>query len=182
MSLHLSKSQKTELTLTPQEKEKEEDSKLREEAKTTPQLPNPEIFLKGNTLRAYLYFLKRGDQEVGIREMQKALGFKTASLAQYHVQRLLEMGFITKTSFGNYLLAKETKLEILSPFVKFGSKVVPRLLMYLVMNLVLLIYSVAFILPTGSIDSLRLWVMILIGANTVALAYETIRSWKHIPF
>jgi hypothetical protein len=114
--------------------------------------------------------------------MQKALGFKTASLAQYHVQRLLEMGFITKTSFGNYLLAKETKLEILSPFVKFGSKVVPRLLMYLVMNLVLLIYSVAFILPTGSIDSLRLWVMILIGANTVALAYETIRSWKHIPF
>jgi hypothetical protein len=148
---------------------------------TTP-APSADTLLKGNTLRAYLYFLKNTNQEVGIREVQRALGFKTASLAQYHVQKLLDLGFINKTSFGNYTLVKETKLQILSPFVKFGSKVVPRLLMYLVMNVVLLTYTIIFILPSESIDNIKIWVVILIGTNTLAFAYETIRSWKHIPF
>jgi hypothetical protein len=153
---------------------------LKGTAKAT--VPNPGLFLKGNTLRAYLYFLRKTDQEVGIREMQKGLGFKTPSLAQYHIEKLRELGFISRTAFGNYTLVKETKLEILSPFVKFGSKIMPRLFMYLVIDLILLLYTVAFVLPSGNTDELKLWVVLLIGMSTLAFSYETIRSWKHLPF
>ena len=39
--------------------------------------------LKGNTLRVYTYLFKV--QRSGVRETQRSLGFKSASLAQYHL-------------------------------------------------------------------------------------------------
>ena len=43
--------------------------------------------LKGTSLRVFVYAVKEGD-DIGVRESQRRLGLKTASHAQYHLQRL----------------------------------------------------------------------------------------------
>ena len=80
---------------------------------------SPGADLKGNTLRVYTYLFKV--QRSGIREAQRSLGFKSASLAQYHLEKLVELGLATKDVSGDYLLAREVKIEALEQFLKVGS-------------------------------------------------------------
>ena len=61
--------------------------------------------LEGTVLRVFLYALKQKD-EIGVRETQKKLGFKTASLAQYHLHKLYTMGILEKNPNNTYVLAK----------------------------------------------------------------------------
>ena len=61
--------------------------------------------LEGTVLRVFLYALKQKD-EIGVRETQKKLGFKTASLAQYHLQKLYTMGILEKNPNNTYALSK----------------------------------------------------------------------------
>ena len=48
--------------------------------------------LKGNTLRVYVYALKR--KRVGVREVQRSLRLSNPSLAQYHLNKLKELGLL----------------------------------------------------------------------------------------
>lgn len=48
--------------------------------------------LKGNTLRVYVYALKR--KRVGVREVQRSLRLSNPSLAQYHLNKLKELALL----------------------------------------------------------------------------------------
>jgi len=42
--------------------------------------------LRGNTLKVYWYMLEHGgESSVGVREIQRALGFSSPTLAAYHL-------------------------------------------------------------------------------------------------
>ena len=84
--------------------------------------------LKGNTLRVYLYVLK-STGNVGVREVQRALGFSSPTLAVYHLDKLAELGLVEKR-YGEYHLVREVKVGVLKQFVRVGAFVLPRYLFY----------------------------------------------------
>ena len=60
---------------------------------------DPVEVLAGTSLKVYLYVLAKGDY-VGVRELQRAMGFKSPSTARHHLDRLVELGLLEKDSRG----------------------------------------------------------------------------------
>ncbi len=133
--------------------------------------------LKGNTLRVYTYLFKV--QRSGVRETQRSLGFKSASLAQYHLDKLVDLGMATKDEIGNYFLAREIKIEALEQFLKIGTYLIPRFVLYSVMLTFLFVY---FVLAVGDvISSISIWAYIFAITGLVITWYETVRAWRRSP-
>ncbi|MCD6263664.1 hypothetical protein J7L60_04575 [Candidatus Bathyarchaeota archaeon] len=85
-----------------------------------------EALLKGKTLLVYLYLLRRSNEEgVGVREVQRMLGFSSPSVASYHLQKLVDLGLVRKER-GQYLLAREVRVGILRHFVMIGRFMLPQ--------------------------------------------------------
>ena len=138
---------------------------------------SPGADLKGNTLRVYTYLFKV--QRSGIREAQRSLGFKSASLAQYHLEKLVELGLATKDTSGDYLLAREVKIEALEQFLKVGSYIIPRFVLYSVMLTFLFLYFVLVV--RVSISTVSIWAYIFALMGLGITWYETIRAWRRTP-
>ncbi len=65
--------------------------------------------LEGTALRVYTYLLKQGP--AGPREVSKALGLSSPSLAYYHLKRLEEAGLVRRLSDGQYDVCRTVKIE-----------------------------------------------------------------------
>jgi predicted DNA-binding transcriptional regulator len=139
-----------------------------------------ESALKGKTLLVYWYLLQQSTHMVGVREVQRALGFSSPSIAVHHLQKLQDLGLVEKKGTGEYVLEEEVKVGILRFFTRMGSFLVPRYLFYSVLFTTMLatyltvsfitqvppsFYAVAF----GAIALLIFWI-------------ETIRLWRARPF
>ena len=137
----------------------------------------PDADLKGNTLRVYTYLFKV--QRSGIREAQRSLGFKSASLAQYHLDKLVALGLASKDESGEYLLAREVKIEALEQFLKVGSYIIPRFILYSVMLSILFSYFI--LVARIEVSSVSVWAYIFAIAGLTITWYETIRAWRRTP-
>lgn len=88
--------------------------------------------LTGTALRVFVYALKKG-KDIGVRETHRDLGLKTASHAQYHLQRLEQLGLIRRTKNNKYFLAEEyenlrsLKIGILTEIYVFRGWLIPSL-------------------------------------------------------
>jgi DNA-binding transcriptional ArsR family regulator len=60
--------------------------------------PDPDA-LKGTTLTVYRYLFKLG-KPAGVRDIQRALGLSSSSVAEYHVKKLLQSGLIREDQDG----------------------------------------------------------------------------------
>jgi len=129
--------------------------------------------LKGNTLRVYWFMLKSGDN-VGVREVQKALRFSSPRLASYHLEKLEELGLVKK-EHGGYCLVREVKVGVLKQFVRFGAFLFPRYFFYATMFTTFLIYIVVRF-EEASTSSVFALVLSVLG--TVIFWYETLRTWR----
>ena len=83
---------------------------------------DPVEILAGTSLKVYLYLLTRGDY-VGVRELQRAMGFKSPSTARHHLDRLSELGLLEKTSRGYKALPPK---GILAEFYNFKGRLLPK--------------------------------------------------------
>jgi predicted DNA-binding transcriptional regulator len=136
--------------------------------------------LKGKTLLVYWYLLEQPSHTVGIREVQRALGFSSPSIAVHHLEKLQDLGLVEKKGTGEYVLVEEVKVGILRFFTHIGRFLVPRYLFYSVLLSTMLITYLMLcywgqILPSfyalmfGLIASVIFWV-------------ETMRLWRAKPF
>lgn len=90
-----------------------------------------EYKLRGKTLQVYLYLIRSGgDDSYGVREVQRALGFKSPSIASYHLEKLRELGLLVKDEKGDYRVAKEVNIGLLKLYIKIGELRMPRFLLY----------------------------------------------------
>jgi len=138
-----------------------------------------EAELKGNTLRVYWYVLKSAGDSVGVREVQRALGFSSPTLAVYHLEKLRELGLVRKKG-GEYYLEREVKVGVLRQFLRVGAFLFPRCLFYAVMFSTLTLLFVVRLFLVGVGDS---WVFGLVCAVLGALIfwYEAFRVWRQKP-
>lgn len=132
--------------------------------------------LRGKTLTVYLYLLKHG-KAIGVREIQKALGFSSPSVAFHHLDKLVELGVVEKDEYERYVLAKKVDAGILHSFVSIGGLTLPRLGFYAAFFTT--ISAAYFILNRSSLD---LYAVIGTIGGSAVFWYEAWRVWRRKPF
>lgn len=139
-----------------------------------------ESALKGKTLRVYWFLLQQPSHTVGIRQVQRALGFSSPSIAVHHLGKLEDLGLVRKKMTGEYVLEEEVKVGVLRFFTRLGRFLVPRYLFYSVLfSTMLTVYLTLCIL--GQIAPSFYAVMFGLIASLIFWA-ETIRQWRARPF
>lgn len=137
-----------------------------------------EAELKGKTLLVYMHLLRTDQAAVGVRQVQRALGFSSPSVAAYHLNKLRDLGLV-ESERGDYRLVREVKIGVLRQFVTLGGLMLPRLLFYAVLVTTML---ATYILQFPMTPSRQNITTLLMGAvPTVILWYETIKVWRDRP-
>jgi predicted DNA-binding transcriptional regulator len=134
--------------------------------------------LKGKTLLVYMQMLKNPSEAVGVREIQRELGFSSPSVSSYHLTKLLELGLIENV-YGDYKVVKEVKVGVLRQFVTLGGVMLPRYLFYAVLVTTMIATYLIQRPFYPSPESITTLVMGLVPA--IILWYETVRIWRDKP-
>ncbi len=132
--------------------------------------------LRGKTLQVYLYLLKHG-KAVGVREVQKELGFSSPSVAFHHLDKLIDLGIIERDQYERYVLMKKVDTGILHSFVSIAGLTLPRLGFYAAFFSTI---AVAYLFTNqGFLD---LYALIGTVGGASIFWYEAWRVWKRKPF
>ncbi len=133
--------------------------------------------LKGNTLRTYWALLNAKDGVIGVRELQRQLGFSSPALAAYHLNKLEELELAVNDR-GDYRLIREVKVGVLKQFIRLGAFLLPRYVLYATMFTTLLAY---FFSQLKEFSFYSMFALIFGVLGTAILWYETIRVWRQKP-
>ncbi len=135
-----------------------------------------EIEVRGNTLRVYLHLLKNGPSE--LRDVQRALGLSTPSLAAYHLGRLTDAGYAWQDEHGSYVALADRAGELVAGYKKVGFVVVPQTLFFAVLFSILTgFFSFELLTSPGSSPYFLVATSI---AATATLWFEAIRLWRKL--
>lgn len=129
--------------------------------------------LRGKTLQVYIYLLKRREG-IGVRELQRKLGFSSPSIAHHHLEKLREMGLASKDQSGRYVVSEKVDVGILKMFMVIGGKLVPRLIFYAVFTTTL---TTLYILQ--NLQNLNPYAVSFGAISSIFFWFETIRLWRH---
>ena len=134
--------------------------------------------LKGNTLRVYVYALKK--RKVGVREVQRALMMSNPSLAQYHLNKLKDLGLVSENN-GEYEVTGEVKVDVMRDFLRLGTLIVPRFIFYAVVFTVFAAYLALVGAPYFGDVPVVGWFSIVLALAAAAFWYEAVRAWRSAP-
>jgi hypothetical protein len=134
--------------------------------------------LKGKTLLVYMYMLKRPNDPVGVRQVQRELGFSSPSVSSYHLGKLQDLGLVN-SEYGDYKLVRDVKVGILRQFIRLGGVMLPRYLFYAVLMTTMLITYLVQRPFYPSQESITTIVMGLVP--NIILWYETNKIWRERP-
>ena len=137
-----------------------------------------EAELRGNTLRVYVYALKK--RKVGVREVQRALLMSNPSLAQYHLNKLKDLGLISENN-GEYEISNEVKVDVMRDFLRLGTLIVPRFIFYAVFISVFAAYLSFTAYPFFQYVPLLEWFSGALILSALVFWYEALRAWRSTP-
>ena len=83
----------------------------------------------GKTWDVYICILTSSGP-IGVRDIWRDLGLSSPSLAQYHVNKLVELRLIESTPQGKYVTNDEERLEALRSFLALRGMLIPRMVVY----------------------------------------------------
>lgn len=134
--------------------------------------------LKGKTLLVYMHILKAKESSVGVRAVQRALGFSSPSVSSYHLNKLKDLGLVESIR-GDYTLIREVRVGVLKQFVSVGGVMLPRYLFYAVLVTTML---GTFLFQNPFIRTEMYITTVIFGlVPLVILWYETYRLWRDKP-
>ena len=136
--------------------------------------------LKGKTLLVYWYLLRSPSSRVGVREIQRSLGFSSPSVAAHHLEKLLSLGLVEKSMTGEYFLVQEVKVGLLRFFTRLGRFLVPRYLFYSIWVSTMFVIYLVLYGPSFCIHNLAAIIFGLVAC--FILWFETFRLWREKPF
>ena len=134
--------------------------------------------LKGNTLRVYVYALKK--RKVGVREVQRALLMSNPSLAQYHLNKLKELGLVSENN-GEYEVSGQVKVDVMRDFLRLGTLIVPRFVLYAVFFTAFAAFLVVLSLPFFHLLPILNWFTGGLFLAAAAFWFEAVRAWRSAP-
>jgi len=117
---------------------------------------------------------------VGIRQVQRALGFSSPSIAVHHLEKLHDLGLVRKKRTGEYVLEEEVKVGILRFFMRMGHFLVPRYLFYSILFSTMLATYLVLCVTGLVVPSFYALMFGLI--SSAAFWFETVKLWRSKPF
>ncbi len=136
-----------------------------------------EAELRGNTLRVYWYMLQQS-KPVGVREVQRALGMSSPSVASHHLSKLLDLDLIAKQTDNTYELKQIVKVGTLRNFVAYRGVLLPR---YAFVAFFFTAFTIAYLViavfaPVSTFDRYVALALGIVGA--LFGWFETYRLWR----
>ncbi len=135
--------------------------------------------ITGTTFRVYAYLFLHSDRDIGPREVQRALGFKSPSSAIFHLDKLLNWDYVLKHPNGEYSLVTRRKIGILNDFVGIRTHLVPRYFFYALILSIITGSLILLFLRYSHLETIIVTLPSLIAA--IALWIESYRIWKRLP-
>jgi hypothetical protein len=136
--------------------------------------PSPPA-VKGNTLRAYLYIVKKGPCE--FKDVQHELGLSTSSLASYHLNKLMENGYVAQDEYGRYFSTKDRSTELLEGYLRINKSLVPQLFLLAIIFSVLVAYfSISITTEPGD----QYYLIATAVSAVIVLWFEALKFWKRL--
>jgi hypothetical protein len=131
--------------------------------------------VRGNALKVYLYLLRHGPSE--LRDVQRGVGLSSASLASYHLGKLLEAGFVVQDEHGRYSAVKEASDRVLEGYSRMGPAIVPQLFFFaLLFTILVAFFSFEALYASG----FTVYLVTICAAMVVVFWYETVRLWRKL--
>jgi len=119
--------------------------------------------------------VKRKDP-VGVREVQRDLGFSSPSVANYHIDKLAELALVSQDEYGRYYVVQKVQVGVLQAFVNIGGLAVPRLSFFAAFFTTMLLAYVVL-----DLENLNIYAIGFALAGAAAFWFETIRVWIKRP-
>jgi hypothetical protein len=115
-----------------------------------------------------------------VREVQRALRLSNPSLAQYHLNKLRDMGLVMEVG-GAYQVCAEVRVDALRGLLRIGTLLVPRFVFYAVLLTVLGTYFIVASIPYVSGYPLIEVSYALVVFASAAFWFESFHAWKSAP-
>jgi len=132
-------------------------------------LDEPDDVLRGLTLKVYRFILKN-NRPIGIREVQRALGLSSPTLALYHINKLEEAGLVRRELNG-YVADR----IILRNLIRFRKVLIPRNFFYTVFFVTSLIF-LAVLLRPPILTREYIFSLAVVSVAVATSVYETIKA------
>jgi hypothetical protein len=132
-----------------------------------------------SAFRVYTLLLLNNDDNIGVRQIQRAVGFNSPSSAIFQLEKLIEMNLVERDSDGFYRLKNRKKIGPLRNYIIIRKRLIPWMLLSAT---TVLFVTVIFLIYFLQYSTLEVVVAILpsIFASSV-LMYEAIRVWRARP-
>ena len=134
-------------------------------------------YLSGVIWDVYLFILT-SNEPVGVRDVWRGLKLSSPSLAQYHINNLLEMKLIGQAEDGRYVAEEKSSLEVLRNFVLFKGRLISRMIFYAAFILGLLL--VYFLFEPKKWDFRDLLVVAIGLFSLIVFSYEAFMQHRGI--
>ncbi len=95
---------------------------------------DPLIDLSGSSLEVYMALMS-SRKPLTIREIQRLVGFKSPNSVRHHLEKLISMGYVKRSSMG--YVAVRPKKSLLDILIVFRGLIIPRQFVTLVITLLL---------------------------------------------
>jgi hypothetical protein len=130
--------------------------------------------LEGITLEVYLYAVKKG-KPVGPRDVMKGVNLSSPSVAYRHLQKLEDQGYLQKNDYGEYTVKRKAQI---GGHVWLGHRLMPKMWLYSLIFLVLLIVELFVLFIHFSIETLefKVFFLLLTLITGLALAVFTVEG------
>jgi len=99
--------------------------------------------LNATAFHTYVYLVKAG-KPVGPREVMRGADLTSPSVAYRNLQKLMDLGLVLKDEYGNYVVKEKGGLK---GHVWLGKTIVPRVIVFGLVFLGVLIAEVAILVP-----------------------------------
>ncbi|MEQ9715160.1 MAG: ArsR family transcriptional regulator [Candidatus Asgardarchaeia archaeon] len=132
--------------------------------------------LRGKALKIYLLLLKNGNP-MGVREIQRKLNFSTPSLVVYHLNKLIDLGIVSKTENDLYYATELVKSTYLRDFIKIKGFIFPRFLFYSVFSTTALLVLLIRFRPLYLIAE-YIFSVVILSIFSALMWVETYRFWR----
>jgi predicted DNA-binding transcriptional regulator len=132
-----------------------------------------DIVLKGTTLAIFRFIFKEG-RPLGTREIQRGLKLSSASLASYHLAKLLEAGLIQETANG-YIVNK----RMFENVIRVRRTLIPAQVSYVAFFVTLAMLLLTILRPPVLYPAYYLSLVGILGAALVSI-FEAKKAadWK----
>jgi hypothetical protein len=131
--------------------------------------------LEGITLSVYLHAVNKG-KPVGPRDVMKSINLSSPSVAYRHLQKLEDLGYLQKNEYGEYTVKGKAQI---GGHVWLGKRLVPKMWMYALFFLTVLIVEILILAVHFSIETYEFKVFFLLLAliTASALAVFTVEGF-----